>query len=260
MTRLQHEDRNPEFRDILTDSTDIVESSYITGANQVKALFQRRASGKLEWGPGSTTPVDTNLYRFEAEALKTDGTLYAGGSLTASQNVVAAGQVAAGSLGFYSETGGLAVSLDAYFGSDVNATGDLNTEGDVNADGAITAPDITAEHLHVWGDVLDTVTLSGGWGADATVNLLNGPTDSGGYIGVAAAGAGIGANPTVTITWQRPYTGVIPKVVTTRFYGNGYQPSVPFIVQAAGTNSCTLMFLGTPIAGQDYEFCFMVTG
>ena len=44
-------------------------------------IFQIRNTGKLEWGPGGTDAVDTNLYRSAANTLKTDGGFIAGGNI-----------------------------------------------------------------------------------------------------------------------------------------------------------------------------------
>jgi len=45
--------------------------------------FALHGDGLMRWGPGGATPWDTNLYRFNAGALKTDGSLYAGNLLGA---------------------------------------------------------------------------------------------------------------------------------------------------------------------------------
>src|SRR5215471_241740 len=42
-------------------------------------IWQVRNTGKIEWGPGSTDTVDTNLYRTAAGTLRTDGNLWVQG-------------------------------------------------------------------------------------------------------------------------------------------------------------------------------------
>lgn len=47
------------------------------------ARFSIETSGKMEWGAGSASARDTNLYRSAADTLKTDDALVVGGNLTA---------------------------------------------------------------------------------------------------------------------------------------------------------------------------------
>lgn len=59
----------------MPSSTDPIERTGTvnegTGARSVFALYQREASGKQSWGDG-TASLDTNLYRFTADSLRTD--------------------------------------------------------------------------------------------------------------------------------------------------------------------------------------------
>jgi hypothetical protein len=49
--------------------------SIVTG--EANRQFQLRHSGKMDWGPGGATAMDTNLYRTAANQLKTDDNLQA---------------------------------------------------------------------------------------------------------------------------------------------------------------------------------------
>jgi len=42
--------------------------------DEINPRLQIDAGGRISWGPGDTTPVDTNLYRDSANVLKTDDT------------------------------------------------------------------------------------------------------------------------------------------------------------------------------------------
>src|SRR6516162_8939163 len=47
--------------------------SNILASGDTQPAWQVLGSGKMNWGPGGTTAVDTNLYRSAASVLKTDG-------------------------------------------------------------------------------------------------------------------------------------------------------------------------------------------
>src|SRR5262245_4194719 len=57
-------------------------ASNVPGAGDTVQRFYIRADGRLNWGPGGSTGVDTNLYRSAANALTTDGALNVGGAAT----------------------------------------------------------------------------------------------------------------------------------------------------------------------------------
>jgi hypothetical protein len=59
-------------------ATDIVQQSGIAGEAQPR--WQRQANGAMVWGPGGSTPPDTNLYREGANLLATDDSFYVHGS------------------------------------------------------------------------------------------------------------------------------------------------------------------------------------
>ncbi len=86
MSRVVKEDRNPELRDIISDSTDIVESTQLYG--EAVQRFTRDASGKLSWGSGSSA-VDANLARSGAAALTLTGALTISSGLTVTGAITA---------------------------------------------------------------------------------------------------------------------------------------------------------------------------
>lgn len=50
--------------------------------------FQMDSNGKIQWGPGGATAVDTDLYRASAGVLETDGSLTVGSAITAASESV----------------------------------------------------------------------------------------------------------------------------------------------------------------------------
>ena len=112
------------------------------------------------------------------------------------------------------------------------------------------------------GSLISTdFALSAGWGAGASMSNVNGSDSAFSFI-VGATGAGIAANPTITLTLT---TGVrvTPFPLTSRATLNGNQgmsqPTIPFFSQLVGGGSTlVLRFGGTPVAGESYG-CTCIT-
>lgn len=60
--------------------SDWVLSGHVAGDAQKRLILD--ASGRIQWGPGGSTALDTNLYRGGADLLKTDDSLMAAGFVT----------------------------------------------------------------------------------------------------------------------------------------------------------------------------------
>lgn len=60
-------------------AADAILQSFQNGDTQPR--FELSASGKMQWGPGGATVLDTNLYRSAASILQTDDSLVIGGSV-----------------------------------------------------------------------------------------------------------------------------------------------------------------------------------
>lgn len=83
---------NTSFGATRTTATD---SAFAAGvSNDSNPRISIAADGKISWGPGSSTAVDTNLYRSAADTLKTDDSFHVGATL----------RHLGSSLGFYNAT------------------------------------------------------------------------------------------------------------------------------------------------------------
>lgn len=94
--------------------------------------------------------------------------------------------------------------------------------------------------------------LHANWGASASIAV--GGTDQCANCTLTAAGAGAGANPTVILTFKDGTWTDAPKVLVGR--NGGDQASVPFTWSVSATQ-LTMTFVGTPIAGQVFNFTFI---
>lgn len=113
---------------------------------------------------------------------------------------------------------------------------------------------IGAGTAHAPGDY----ALSAGWGNTATVSSVA-ARDTGGRVSITCNGAGIAANPTVTLTYKDGAWGVAPTCVPQRADINA--PSAAQFVPTSDTlTTFVLTFLGTPVAGTVYTFSFGVLG
>jgi hypothetical protein len=103
------------------------------------------------------------------------------------------------------------------------------------------------------------VALSAGWGDTALISSFGGSKDSRGRLQILCNGAGVGANPTVTITFKDGAYAVAPLILASR--GDAVAPAGGY--WAGGTPSTTQAawtFVGTPVAGSTYVLQFLVIG
>lgn len=116
-----------------------------------------------------------------------------------------------------------------------------------------------ATHMSRTGLVVGDFALSAGWGATASIDQLQSTSsDLSGRLRVSASGAGIAAQPTITLTFKSGAFLSAPFVVTARTSG-GSQMSVQFSVTST-TTTMVLTFEGTPVAGQTYGVHWAVFG
>lgn len=123
-----------------------------------------------------------------------------------------------------------------------------------NAGDATLRQDFTLRRLrpsagtaHVAGDW----ALSGGWGTTATASVASGCKDSGGLLQITANGAGIAANPTVTLTFKDGTWTVAPRGVASRTDGSA--PAAGYWRNSGATATTIIWtFEGTPVAGTTY--------
>lgn len=112
-------------------------------------------------------------------------------------------------------------------------------------------------------------TISAGWGASASITTVNEQRDSCFSFYIQSAGAGQAANPTVSCNflggpWNADGNGYI--AVTSRLkisgVGGDAQPTIPFYQQTPGAagSTMTLVFGGTPVAGETYGCNVIVVG
>jgi hypothetical protein len=96
-----------------------------------------------------------------------------------------------------------------------------------------------------------------GWGSSASVSVYPGSNDQRGEIAVTAAGSGMAANPTVTLTFHDGTWFAAPFAVVGRNDANA-----PAGTPTWRTTATTLVitFQGTPVAGSYYTFTWMVIG
>jgi hypothetical protein len=70
---------------VAVNTTDLTSQSSLVADTQPR--FTRDTNGKMAWGPGSSTAVDTNFYRSAASTLKTDNNFSTGGSVTVGTDI-----------------------------------------------------------------------------------------------------------------------------------------------------------------------------
>jgi hypothetical protein len=107
--------------------------------------------------------------------------------------------------------------------------------------------------VHVAGDYV----CSAGMGATASVAPTAGCDDQGGEFVITSAGAGQGANPTVTCTFKEPFDDV-PDIVACR--SGGSQRTIGVEVTTVTATSVVFTFLGTPVAAETYKVRFVARG
>jgi hypothetical protein len=70
------------LRSYRTSSTELSFGAAVTGDTYSRGAIY--ADGKIEWGPGGATVRDTNLYRADANVLKTDDSIWVAGNVLSS--------------------------------------------------------------------------------------------------------------------------------------------------------------------------------
>lgn len=101
-------------------------------------------------------------------------------------------------------------------------------------------------------------TLSAGFGATRSISAVTtGTRDMRGQFQVTAAGAGLAANPTITLTFK---DGAFPAAPFAMVLRNG--GSQPLVQTTWSTTATTLVitFVGTPVAAEVYGYNYMVMG
>lgn len=131
----------------------------------------------------------------------------------------------------------------------------LSGSGSSNAHASINRLKANRGTALVSGDF----ALSAGWGSTAALSAIAG-TDTGFTVTVTANGAGIAANPTLTLTYKDGTWTNAPVFTVTR--GDGNAPTTGFwIVQAASTATAAIaQFVGLPVAGNTYTIYVIVVG
>lgn len=194
----------------------------------------------------------TNEFRVQGDGEIIAGTAGAThnltGTLTASSTITAtAGGIVATAGGVTATAGGVTAT----------AGGVTATTGNIEA----TAGDLVyRRHLATKGTALvgGDWTPSAGWGDTAIITSVTGK-DSRGRIQILCNGAGIGANPTLTLTFKDGAYAVAPQLVSSRGdivapAGGYWAGGIPTTTQAGWT------FVGLPVAGNTYVLQYAVIG
>lgn len=98
--------------------------------------------------------------------------------------------------------------------------------------------------------------LSAGFGSTAAVSSISGNSLAGSF-SVTANGTGLGANPTITITYKDGPLASGQKAFVQRTGGS--QLTVVTTI-APGVSTAVITFNGTPVAGQVYSFVYRIFG
>lgn len=101
------------------------------------------------------------------------------------------------------------------------------------------------------------ITISAGWGATATKGVVAGSSDLCGAVQVTAGGAGLAANPTITLTFKDGAFPVAPIPVLSRA-GTG-QPTLQFN-WTSGTTALVMTLIGTPAGGEIFIVSWIIGG
>jgi hypothetical protein len=99
--------------------------------------------------------------------------------------------------------------------------------------------------------------LSAGWGSTAAVSAITG-TDQGAQFTVTPGGAGIGANPTITVTFKDGTWTNAPIAVVQRIGGNDAAPST--VGASVSATALTISPVYTPVSGNTTIFSFICMG
>lgn len=215
------------------------EALIVSHNSDVADLFKVMGDGEIQAGIAGATHALTGNTTIT-------GTLTSSGALT----VQAGGAAVTGAVT-------ATTSIDAT--TTVSAgTGITATTGNIQA----TAGDFDGRRLIMNNGttlVGADVAISAGWGNTALISSFGGSKDTRGRLQIVANGAGIAANPTVTITFKDGTYGTAPLILASR--GDAVAPAagywaggVPSATQAAWT------FVETPVAGSTYVLQFLVIG
>lgn len=100
--------------------------------------------------------------------------------------------------------------------------------------------------------------LSAGWGATPTTTVGGSSRDTRGKVTLTPGGAGIGANPTWTLTFKDgTYTNAPFALVNMNALGTGAA-----VIVGVSTTATTMVvtYIGTPVGGNTYIFDWIVVG
>lgn len=122
---------------------------------------------------------------------------------------------------------------------------------------------IASRAMFTRGTTLATAdfSLSAGWGDTATKSVNGAAYDTCGEFRVTANGAGIVANPTVVLTYKDGgFPGAQPpNVIATR--SDAAAPTTAYwIISARTVSTFTAAFIGTPVAGNQYNLQWFTVG
>jgi hypothetical protein len=98
--------------------------------------------------------------------------------------------------------------------------------------------------------------LSAGWGNTAAVSAVTG-TDQGWKITITCGGSGIGANPTVTLTFKDGTWTLAPIAISKMVGGTG---TITDLSDAPTATTWVITFNGTPVTAQTYVISGIVMG
>ncbi len=174
-----------------------------------------------------------------------DGTLTSAGALSIAGASTLTGAVSGGA--------GISATTTLTAGTGITAT-----TGDIVA----TAGDAKARRLTCrQGTALSTsdFALSSGWGDTASKLLPTTSFDTRGYCRVTCGGAGIGASPTVTLTFADGAYPALPGIVCSMYSGQNDQITIPWSV-TGNSSSAVFIWGGTPTAGKLYGFTYHIIG
>jgi len=176
------------------------------------------------------------------------------------------GEIVSGSAGAtHSLTGSLAVSNGAAVTGAVSSTttvtagtGVTSTTGNIQA----TAGDLLGRRLLMsQGTPLVTgdFALNANWGNTATISLIGATAyDTHGRFAVTCNGAGIGADPTVQLTFKDGVFSVAPHSVICHL-GTPPAPTTAFWTYGSSTTALIIWrFIGLPVAGSSYQASYIV--
>lgn len=177
--------------------------------------------------------------------------------------------------------GALGVTGHATFGSTITGHGNLGITGSMVVGGSLgvtgvlgvtgqaTLAGVSLSYIGIRGNSVIAaatgLTISSGWGATGSISVVASWSSTracGGFI-VTAGGAGVGANPTVTLTFGNTVGNVTNPVVFTQRSTLGNfgldQLTVPFTVNATAS-ACTFTFRGTPVSGEAFQLHYFIIG